>query len=207
MRNTLVLLLPALVLCACAHNPPTREPGWWAGYVTENRPNPDDQGMFYGQGEAARDLELANQPLEFKWLQHTNGRVNWVIHVRADGTGYAIVDEHWIDGAIPRGMRRKLELRLTADEQQKARQAVQETGVLGLRSSYGGGGEPTWHLGLRVGERLAASTMDGGYPGEARRFAQDMWDLLVVPHAEELAKAPRFEPEDFLTAPEFQPLK
>lgn len=207
MRATLLLLLPALLLCACAHNPPKREPGWWAGFVADNRPNPDDKGMFYAQGEAARDLEAGDLPLEFKWLQHTNGRVNWAIHVRADGTGYVIVDEHWIDGAIPRGMRRKLDLKLTASEQEKAREAVQGTGILGLRSSFGGGGEATWHLGVRVGERLMACAMDGGYPGEARRFAQQMWDLLVVPRADELDRAPRFEPENFLTAPEFQPLK
>ena len=81
------------------------------------------------------------------------------------------------------------------------------TNALTLRESFGGGGERTWLLGMRVGGQLVGIKMNGGFPDEAKKAVQGAWDLIVKPRAEEFRKAERYNPKDWQNAPEFQPLR
>ena len=106
-----------------------------------------------------------------------------------------------------RAAQRKLDFTLTATENRELRKLVSESGALTLRESFGGGGERTWLLGMRVGSQLVGIKMNGGFPDEAKKAVQGAWDLIVKPRAEEFRKAERYNPKDWQNAPEFQPLR
>lgn len=202
-------LLPLFLLTGCVSGPPAREPGWWTQHVHDQRPEIEsDAGMFYGSGDSNRSATLEDgDALEFKWSCDINGAPTWSLHVRPDGTGYAVSYETYIDGAIIRAAQRKLDFKLTAAENTELRKLVRDSGALTLRASFGGGGERTWLLGMRAGETLVGIKMNGGFPDEAKRVVQGAWDLIVKPRAEDFRKAERYNPEDWQNAPEFAPLR
>lgn len=203
------VVMSLVLLCGCASGPPKREHGWWSQHVQEVRPELEPDGdMFYGKGENNLGASLeSGDPLEFKWCRDVNGAPTWAIHVKPDGTGYVISYEIWPDGSVLRAAQRRLDVTLTPTELAALHQAVRESGALALRPSYGGGGEATWSLGLRAGGTLVGIRMNGGFPGEARRAVQGAWDVIVKPRAELLREAPRYKPEDWRNAPEFEPLR
>jgi hypothetical protein len=208
MKIWMLAALPLLLLTGCVSGPPARAPGWWTTHVHDQRPEIEsDAGMFYGSGENDRSASLEDgDALEFKWSCDINGAPTWSLHVRPDGSGYAVSYETWIDGAIVRGAQRKLDFTLSDAEKTKLRKIVNESGALALRQSYGGGGERTWLLGMRAGDTLVGIKMNGGFPGEAKSAVQGAWDLVVKPRAEEFRKAEIYKPEDWKNAPEFAPL-
>lgn len=209
MRTLILAALPLLLLCGCASGPPARAPGWWTQHVHDQRPELEtDAGMFYGSGEANRAASIEdNDPLEFKWSCQLHGAPQWALHARPDGTGTIVSYETWASGSVLRAAWRRLEFQLDADEQRKLRQALRDSGVLNLQTSFGGGGERTWLLGIRAGDTLVGIKMTGGFPAEAKRAVQGAWDVIVKPRAELLRKAERYEADREGPVPEYQPLR
>lgn len=209
MKPCLLALLPLFLIAGCASSPPTRAPGWWTTEVQEQRPEAqDDKGMFYGSGSSDRAMQLGpNDALEIKWKRTINGAPTWVMHLRPDRTGYVISYETWADGSVIRAAQRKLDFTLTAAEADKLRQAISDSGVLSLRSRYGGGSEVYWALDVRAGKDLFNCDLEGGYPNEAKLAVQAAWDLIVKPRAEEIGRAGIFDPQDWQNAPEFARLR
>jgi hypothetical protein len=206
MRN--LLWLTPLILTACAATWPKRDAAYWENFVEENPPYSDVESEFFPAGSVDRTVWLdENSRFEFKFVETVNSAPIWIMHVRDDRTGYFIFQERMQDGSIIRAREHKVEFTLSEDEYGKVRKAIIDSGFLSIRSDYTGDQDSDWSVGVRGEDGLKVVEFNGGYPAEARSIVYGVYDIVVRPRTADMVDSPVFEPEDWKTAPENQPLK
>jgi hypothetical protein len=206
MKNLMLGL--ALLVAGCATAWPDRGPDYWANFVEENPPFSNENAQFFPEGTIERTVWLdSSTKFEFKFVETTNSAPLWIMHVRDDGTGYFIFQERMQDGSIIRARERKVGFTLSDDEYGRVRQAIIDSGFLSVRSNFSGSEDSDWSVGVRTSDGLKVVEFNGGYPNEARQVVYGVYDVIVKPRTDDMAAAPVFEPEDWKTAPENQPLR
>lgn len=206
MRN--LLWLTPLLLTACATAWPKRDAAYWERFVDENPPYSNVDSEFFPSGTVDRTVWLdETSSFEFKLVETVHSAPLWIMHVRKDRSGYFIFDERMQDGSIIRARARKVDFILSADEYARVREAIIDSGFLSVRSNYNGNQESDWSVGVRSSDGLKVVEFNGGYPAEARSIVYGVYDVVVKPRTQAMVEAPVFEPEDWKTAPENQPLR
>ncbi len=201
------LLVFLAVLAGCASGPPARDAAWWEGEIKRDRPTPDDDGQYHPRGKMDRILELdADEALELKWIEFIDYKPRRVVHVQPDGSGYVIIEETWKDGEETKSIMRKLEFELDEGDVRELRGIVTASGALRLNPEFAGEGSRGWKIYMRCGDELHSVFLDKGFPSEASRLVQGMYDLVVQKRAAEIGRAPRFR-DDPETADEFLALR
>jgi hypothetical protein len=206
MRN--LLWLAPLLLTACATGWPKRDADYWARFVEENPPYSDIESEFFPAGTVDRTVWLdESSSFEFKFVETVNSAPIWIMHVRQDHTGYFIFQERMQDGSVIRAREHKVEFTLSDDEYAKVRTAIIDSGFLSVRSNYTGDQDSDWSVGVRGADGLKVVEFNGGYPAEARSVVYGVYAVIVKTRTLSMVDAPVFDPEDWKTAPENQPLR
>jgi hypothetical protein len=204
----LLLVLPALLLTACATSWPQRGPEYWDEFVKEHPPFSVDNGEFFPFGAVERTVYLEEDTkFAFKFVETVNVAPLWIIEVREDRTGFFIFQERMQDGSVIRARDRKVDFTLSDTEYAKVRLAITDSGFLSVRSNFSGDEDAHWSVGVRTADGMKVVEFNGGYPNEARSVVYGVYDIVVKPRTADMAKAAEFKPEDWRTAPENQPMK
>jgi hypothetical protein len=203
----LTLLVLALLIAGCATRWPDRGPDYWAEFVSESPPYSDPETEFFPAGNLEQ-MQLADDAeFTFKLVETMNHAPLWIIEVGPDRSGYFIFQELMQDGAIIRGRSRKVDFTLSDEEYAQVRRVIIDSGFLEMRRNFTGGDEYDWNVAVRSGYELKSVEFNGGHPLEARNVVYGVYDIVVLPRSAEMADAPVFDPDDWKTAPEYQPLK
>lgn len=205
--EVVVAIMLIAFLAGCASGPPARDAAWWEAEVKRDRPTPDDDGQYHPRGKMDRILELdADEALELKWIEFIDYKPRRVVHVQPDGSGYIVIEESWQDGEETKSIMRKLEFELEDGDLRELRGILTASGALRLNPEFAGEGSRGWKVYMRCGDELHSVFLDKGYPSEATRLVQGMYDLVVQKRAAEIGKASRFS-DDPETADEFMALR
>jgi hypothetical protein len=203
----LLIVLPALLLAACA-SWPDRGPDYWAKFVEEHPPFSNENSEFFPSGTVDRTVALeADTAFTFKFVETNNGAPNWIMEVRDDRTGFFIFQERMQDGSVIRARDRKVNFTLTEAEYDEVRQVIANSGFLSVRSNFTGDEDSDWSVGVRTSDGMKVVEFNGGHPNEARNVVYGVFDIVVKPRTKEMAEAREFKPEDWKTAPENQPMR
>jgi hypothetical protein len=203
----LLLVLPALLLGACA-SWPDRGPEYWAEFVEEHPPFSVENAEFFPSGSVERSVYLEEDTIfAFKFVETNNRAPLWIMEVREDRGGFFIFQERMADGSVIRARERKVDFTLSEAEYDKVRQAINDSGFLSVRSNFTGSEDSHWSVGVRTADGMKVVEFNGGYPNEARNVVYGVYDIVVKPRSAEMATAPEFKPEDWQTAPENQPMR